>query len=145
VRPANHPRTRLKQYAAWTRERPDWPAQLATSAARLPDVSASDATGVARRTHAFAALRKNFALLAGNAISGTRLDNLVCDGFLPLLAAQHARDFSGVWFHWWPGDLPPRLAKGLRELEIFSGHAQPACHGLAQGYLGWLLEHEARR
>jgi hypothetical protein len=28
VRPANHPRARLRQYAAWARARPDWPAQL---------------------------------------------------------------------------------------------------------------------
>ena len=28
VRPANHPRGRLRQYAAWTQARPDWPSRL---------------------------------------------------------------------------------------------------------------------
>src|SRR5581483_70215 len=38
VRPANHPRTRLRQYAAWTHARPDWPARLLASAAEWPIV-----------------------------------------------------------------------------------------------------------
>ena len=147
VRPANHPRTRVRQYAAWARARPDWPAQLAAFATRLPDLPRADATGAMRRAHGLAALRKIFAALCGGAVGGTRLDNLVCDGFLPLLAAHggHENESPGVWFHWWPGDLPPQLARGLRELGIFSGRTRPACHGAAQGLLGWLLERETSR
>jgi serine/threonine protein phosphatase PrpC len=31
----------------------------------------------------------------------------------------------------------------LKSLAVFDGHAQPACHGLAQGLLGWMLAREA--
>lgn len=147
VRPANHPRTRLRQYAAWTRGRPDWPARLAMLATRLPEITPADATGVVRRTHGFAALRKEFGELDGSAVGGTRPDNLICDGFLPLLAAHtgRERELAGMWYHWFPGDLPPLLVRELRRLAVFGGRAAPACHGAVQGLLGWLLEHEARR
>jgi hypothetical protein len=78
-----------------------------------------------------------------SAVGGTRLDNLVCDGFLPLLAARIGRDLFPLWFHWLVGDLPPRLHLVLKSLAVFDGHAQPACHGLAQGLLGWMLAREA--
>jgi hypothetical protein len=132
---------------------------LHAHATNLPDCATTAATGAVRRAHGFAALRKTFAALCGDAVGGTRLDNLVCDGFLPLLAARGGRErepldglgalslsngLHGLWYHWWPGDLPPRLARGLRELEVFSGRARPACHGAAQGLLGWWLERESR-
>ncbi len=84
--------------------------------------------------------------VCGGALGGTRLDNLVCDGFLPLLAAPMPEErLHGLWFHWFTGDLPPLLARGLRQLGVFDGRARPACHGAAQGLLGWLLEREQRR
>jgi len=146
VRPANHPRTRLRQYAAWVRAEPAWPARLAALAPTLPAIAEGATTGIARRAHGFAALRKKFAAVCGDAVGGTRLDNLVCDGFLPLLAAHAGREGEGrgLWFHWFPGDLPPALARGLRQLGVFDGRGHPAGHGAAQGLLGWLLEREAR-
>jgi len=85
--------------------------------------------------------------VCGEAVGGTRLDNLICDGFLPLLAARtgRERESSGLWFHWFPGDLPPSVGAGLRRLGLSGTRAQSACHGLGQGLLGWLLDHEARR
>lgn len=143
VRPANHPRARLRQYMEWTRARPDWPAALAAFAADLAEIVSEEATGNARRLHGFAASRERFAATTGEAVGGTRLDNLVCDGFLPLLAAHSGRDLQGWWFHWFPGDLPPFFVRELRRLGVFGQRASPACHGVAQGLLGWLLEHEA--
>jgi hypothetical protein len=64
---------------------------------------------------------------------------------LPLLAAEAGQTLDAPWFHWYPGDLPPFLMSGLRQLGVFDGRKQPACHGIAQGLLGWLLEREARR
>ena len=94
--------------------------------------------------------------ICGEALGGTRLDNLVCDGFLPLLAAHTGSEpleglgplslsngLHGLWFHWFPGDLPPALARSLRELGVFDGRVRPSCHGAAQGLLGWLIEREA--
>ena len=145
VRPANHPRLRLRQYAAWVRAQPDWPGQLMALGESLPASVLDSATGVARRTGQFAKLRETMAVkLGATAVGGTRLDNLVCDGFLPLLAAISGRDAGGVWFHWYPGDLPPMLPRALRSLGAIDGRAQPASHGAAQGLLGWLLEREAQ-
>ena len=148
VRPANHPRARLRQYAAWARARPDWPALLASFATALPDIPSSSATTAeVRRAQGCAALREKFAALTGDAIGGTRLDNLVCDGFLPLLAAHTGCDAAAhsVWFHWFPGDLPPHLTRGLRQLGVGGTRGAPVAHGPAQGLLGWWLAHEAHR
>lgn len=156
LRPANHPRRRLTQYASWVRARPDWTTRLAQAAASLPAVPPGAATGEARRSFRFTTLRSDWmdAICAGT-VGGTRVDNLVCDGFLPLLAArtESGSERPGVaasrgreiWQHWFAGDLPPLLLRALRQLEIFSGRARPACHGAAQGLLGWLIERQYER
>jgi hypothetical protein len=145
VRPANHPRLRLRQYAAWTRALPDWPARLVALAQSMPSPAWGTATGAVRRLGHFANLREKIADELGvGAVGGTRLDNLVCDGFLPLLAAAGAGEVGGVWFHWYPGDLPPVLGRALRGLGAIDGRTQPSSHGAAQGLLGWLLEREAQ-
>lgn len=144
VRPANYPRNRLRQYARWTRDRPDWPDRLLVLADQLPVVSLADETRGTRRQHAFTALRDRLAdEICANAIGGTRFENLVCDGLLPLLATRTERRYDGLWFHWFAGDVPPFVTRGLRELGVVDGRAQPACHGLAQGVLGWMIERDA--
>lgn len=152
VRPANHPRRRLEQYAAWARARPDWPTRLADSSASLPAITPGIPTGEVRWAFRLTSLRSMWEdRLCGGTVSGTRFDNLVCDGFLPLLAAQAEAGANPaslgsrarqVWQHWFAGDLPPFLAKSLRQLELFAGRAQPACQGVAQGLLGWLIARE---
>ncbi|HTQ31737.1 MAG TPA: DUF2851 family protein [Opitutaceae bacterium] len=148
VRPANHPRLRLRQYAAWVRVRPDWPARLEALARTLPASGAGAANGSTaafRRAHGLAELRERIgAGVCGGAVGGTRLDNLICDGFWPLLAARgRGQGLVSWWFHWPPGDLPAPMAETLRTLEIFGARDRPACHGFAQGLLGWLLARES--
>ncbi len=147
VRPANQPRTRLRQYARWAQTRPQWPARALDLAATLPTVAFAAATREERRVHQLTALRERIAReVCGDAIAGTRLDNFICDGLLPLVASRDGdAKLDGLWFHWFTGDLPPFLTSGLRQLGVFDGREQPACHGIAQGLLGWLLEREARR
>jgi len=143
-RPANHPRARVRQYAAWVRARPGWPARLAESTAKLPEISAGGATRGVRRSFSFTRLRAAWSdEICGDAVGGTRWANLVCDGFLPLLAtrAESAPGFE-LWFHWFAGDLPPVVGEGLRGLGMCDGRVQPACHGLGQGLLGWLIGRE---
>ena len=145
MRPANHPLTRLHQYAAWTRERPDWPAQWERRGERLPPVEVGSATPEVRRTHRCPALREDIAVeICADAVGGSRFNTLLCDGLLPLLTARTKREFAGLWYHWFAGDLPPLLTSGLRQLGFFDGRTQPACHGAAQGLLGWYLEREPR-
>jgi hypothetical protein len=49
---------------------------------------------------------------------------------------------GGLWQHWFPGDLRPSLTKALRELGVFVGRNNPACHGTVQGLLGHMLVQE---
>lgn len=145
VRPANHPRVRLRQYRQWTQARPAWPAVGAAVAHTLPDVAPESPTPEIRRHHQFVARREKLAAeVCADAISGTRLENFLCDGLLPLLSAHTGRDLRGMWYHWFAGDLPPVLLVALRGLGVVGGRGQPACHGIAQGLLGWLLERERR-
>lgn len=161
VRPANHPRTRLKQYAAWTAAGSGWPVRLAewgraVAAGQGAGETSGEGAAAAevlktkevRRRRGFTARRERGAEeICGGAIGGTRLDNLMCDGFLPLLAARAGageNDWRVLWYHWFAGDLPPVVLRGLRELGVFTGPAKPACHGAAQGLLGWLLDRETR-
>jgi len=152
VRPANHPRTRLRQYEGWSSAQPNWPesmARLEVARNKMETASADPAsTRDVRRRYQFAALRKKFAAeICGRALGGPRLDNLICDGFLPLLAARVGQSdlenpWHDVWYHWFAGDMPPVVMRSLRELGVFSGQSRPRCHGASQGLLGWLLAQE---
>jgi len=146
VRPANHPRARLRQYQAWVAAHPHWPGRLLQLAKTLPAGGLEAVpTKLARPALGLANLREIFArdLMAG-AVGGTRLDNLVCDGFLPLAAAQAGKDPGMVWFHWFLGDVPDQVRAALPKLGVAGRGAQPLCHGWGQGLLGWVLECEAR-
>jgi hypothetical protein len=144
VRPANHPRIRLEQYGRWTRAVPDWPHRLKDLLSSWPEVRVNDVTRNIRRSVRLGDRRAHVARqVLGGVLSGTRLDSIVCDGLLPLLAAgdETEQRWAGWWHHWPAGDLPPVLAKALRELAVFSAQ-QPGCNGLGQGLLGWILKRE---
>lgn len=150
VRPANHPRTRLRQYAAWARARSDWPERIRRLAAEFPAAEVAAPTREVRRTAGLTAWRARIAdEICGDAVGGTRLDNVVCDGLLPLIAARldpaGLKRLQALWHHWFAGDLPPMLTSGLRQLGFLDGREHPACHGAAQGLLGWLLARDPRK
>jgi hypothetical protein len=153
-RPANHPRARLLQYEAWTSAAPNWPLKLADSVRSWVAVQKSienDAMTVAemRRSQDLVVLRRKLGLeVCGNAIGGTRLDTLICDGFLPLLAAR--TDSTGkmlqrLWLNWLPGDFPEKHGRLLRNLGVVGDRGWPASHGMLQGLLGWLIMQEQRQ
>jgi Protein of unknown function (DUF2851) len=147
VRPANHPRVRLRQYAAWFRGGPAWPDRLERLATTVPCFAIGadpHRTTTWRKRWTLPLLRDRFQLeVAAGSVTGTRLDNLACDGFLPLLSAHAEHDHSGAWFHWYAGDLPLLFRPALRSLGLFGDGLHPACHGYAQGLLGWLLARES--
>lgn len=146
MRPANHPLGRLRQYQVWAGLRPNWPDLLLerapVAAANPLDQSATDQF---RKNQALTRLREAWArdILAG-AVGGSRLDTLICDGFLPLLGAETGREFFPLWFHWFLGDVPREVRKALAALGIAGTKPAPFCHGWAQGFLGWISEVEAR-
>src|SRR5690606_2690079 len=148
VRPANHPERRLRQYGDWVRSAPDWPARWARLAEALPGLAARGEgleSGPARRAGGLAAWRRRVGEEeCGGALSGPRLDQMHCDGLLPLWAARSGDGrLEAVWRVWYPGDQPAELAGHLRRLGIIGGRDRPAAHGMFQGLIGWLLERSA--
>jgi hypothetical protein len=146
VRPANHPRGRLVNYREWTQRRGDWPERLTNVAIGWPELGWNECRREARRQGDFPGLRREFAEVTGGVVGGSRLDTLICDGFLPLLAARGPAEagIASVWCHWYPGDLPVQVVSGLRQLGLCGRRSQPLGVGLAQGLLGWWIHHEAR-
>lgn len=146
VRPANQPRARLLQYAAWARARPDWPDRLLALSEAMAVADLAGETREWRRRHGCVALRTRVSdEVCGGVLGGTRLDNVICDGMLPIMAAHRGVEAAGIWYHWYAGDLPAWLRSGLRQLGYFDARNLPVCHGAAQGVLGWFLEREPTR
>ena len=146
IRPANHPLGRLRQYQAWVRARPDWPEKMkrVVASARLPEGGPS-ATPLMRKQLSLPKLREQWCEeITATILAGSRFDTLVCDGFLPLVAAETQSDLSAAWLHWFLGDVPDGLRKALVMLGLAGTPQAPFCHGWAQGFLGWLAEREAR-
>ncbi len=146
VRPANSPLYRLRQYEAWVRTVAHWPKALRAWEERLPTVAhPGEAWGRWREEVGLTRLREDLReRVVGKALNGPRLDNLVADGFLPLLAAEGRRPetLEALWTGWFLGDAPAPLAPLLRGLGIFGGRQSPAAHGPCQGLLGWLAQRE---
>lgn len=144
VRPLNHPRLRLRQYAGWCVSVADWPARL--RAHDWPDACRDGAMTVAdwRRRAGLACFRTRLRSgVCADAVGGSRFDNLVTDGFLPLIAAETGRDLQTVWSSWPAGDAPDSVVKVLTGLGMFAGRDRPVSQGPIQGMLGWLLERDS--
>ena len=146
VRPANHPRLRLRQYQCWVLRHPDWPEWLRKLLPGMgPDGDIAMPTARFRKQTGLPGLRENIATqILAEATGGPRLDTLICDGLLPLVAAETGNDLLPVWFHWYLGDVPKEVSRALRETGIAGQNAPPLCHGWGQGLLGWMLERDAR-
>ena len=144
VRPANHPLVRLQQYHRWVSANPQWPDHVLRLGAELPHERWVDTpTRIAPRSLHLNQRRECLAHdLLRDTIGGTRLDNLVCDGLLPLLAAETENDYFALWFHWFVGDVPDQVRNTLNKLGLANGQSQPLCHGYARGLLSWFLECE---
>jgi hypothetical protein len=154
VRPANYPRTRLRQYAEWVGARPDWPASLITLSEKLPALTGGESTaGIStarlRKCGDFRALRNRFAdEICAGVIGGSRLDTVICDGFLPLLASRFPErtEMLGIWWaNWFSGDAPAKWLALLRGLSVIGNRDWPASHGALQGLLGWLIAEEKKQ
>tara|TARA_B110000438_G_scaffold247550_1_gene249746 strand:- start:691 stop:1878 length:1188 start_codon:yes stop_codon:yes gene_type:complete len=137
LRPANHPQNRLAQYLDLVKARPDWPTRLLECSFNPPRGVSSN-----RKSLMISELKKHLAadILAGK-IGGSRLDTLVVDGFLPLLAAKNNTDLFAYWFHWYAGDFPAKLKNFLRAAEVAGSDTGEAfSNGLLQGALGYFLQ-----
>ncbi|WOO39290.1 DUF2851 family protein [Rubellicoccus peritrichatus] len=142
LRPANHPRKRLEQYAKLLRDSPDWVTKLQAwgKAQRISEGTFSKDTKAYRRTKRLTAQRREIAdiILAG-AIGGTRLDTWAIDGLIPLLAISKPNAWFPLWFHWFPGDMPDAVSNFLQHCEL-PEKAQPRSNGWLQGAWQIFLE-----
>jgi hypothetical protein len=145
IRPANHPLTRLRQYQRWVIHQPEWPERLGRLLRNRVTLAEGVSPSRARQLLGLKLQRTQLVReLLGGAVGGSRLDNLVCDGFLPLLAARAGGDdLFNLWFYWYLGDFPDVLRRALPKLGLTGPRGQSLCHGCAQGLLGWVLQHEA--
>lgn len=141
ARPANHPRLRLRQYARWMSERPDWPERLRQHLSGPGEEAPADGVSRLRGQLGLRRLREILAReITGGEIGGTRLDTLFCDGFLPLAAAAGQGGLFPLWFCWYPGDLPDRVRQTLKTAAITDRRAHASCNGYGQGVLALSLE-----
>ncbi|MCH6257934.1 DUF2851 family protein [Puniceicoccaceae bacterium K14] len=133
-RPANQPKVRLGQYLEWVRQVSDWPSRLREIPINSENISI-EAVG-ARKALGIKELKEWISKeVVGDQVSGTRLDTLVCDGFLPLLAASLEVDLFSLWFHWYLGDLPDFCLESMKRLQVAEGRNFPKSNGWGQGVL----------
>jgi hypothetical protein len=69
-------------------------------------------------------------------VGGAKLDTLICDGFLPLLAARSSLDLAAYWFHWFSGNAPESVVESLKSAQILEPRKHVLSNGWAQGILG---------
>ncbi|HCR30489.1 MAG TPA: hypothetical protein DIV79_10775 [Opitutae bacterium] len=146
-RPANYPRLRLEQYLNWVRENPDWPNDLEKWASKLSvcDPSASPSTSAFRREVDMPRLKRELgASVCSTRVGGSRIDTLICDGFLPLVSAQAEVPLFNLWFHWNVGDAPEGAISSLRKLSVLESRRFPRANGWVQGLLKLRAAHEDR-
>ncbi len=146
LRPGNHPRRRLEQYAAWMRHAPDWPDRLALALSSLPErhIGREDTdTRASRRNTELREWREEMRLkLCGQVVASPRWDTLWVDGFLPLAAARwQEASFYPFWYHWWAGDFPDRLRQFIQVSQLLSP-TSPCCNGIQQGALDLLYNRD---
>ena len=142
LRPANRPERRIQQYLTLLNRSPDWPRALLDWSEGLDGGGPGPLnTREFRRWVRSKTLRGTLERdVLGQSIGGSRLDNLVCDAFLPLLAAECDRDLFRLWFHWYAGDFPETIRSFLKQIDLVDGRAWPVSNGAFQGAIVMLTE-----
>jgi len=144
VRPANDARRRLAQYGAWVAAVPDWPDRWREWAeAAALSLSPEEFTDIAqvRRRWKLGIWRDRVAgQICGGVLSGPRLDTLIGNGLLPLLAAHTGCAAFARWFCGGAGEVSPAVLKALRLAGVCGAGAAPRHEGAVQGLLQLGLE-----
>ncbi|MGB0408717.1 MAG: DUF2851 family protein [Opitutales bacterium] len=138
LRPANHPKRRLSQYAALCRHDAGWPDALASVLGQQV-VPVDQPTSRFRRAAECKAMESSVSdQVFGGQLSSSRLSTLFADAIFPLAHAAKCMDSERHWYHWYPGDMPSSLRRLASELEL-NDSARPISNGLLQGLLGIVL------
>ncbi|MBT3482368.1 MAG: DUF2851 family protein [Opitutales bacterium] len=140
ARPANYPRQRLLQYVEWMNRAPFWPSVLEDFERRLPNLQGNDFGGNSaefRKSCGLGEWRDRFSKeVVLEQVGGAKLDTLICDGFLPLLAARNERGLGMFWFYWFSGNAPKSVVESLKNLQVLQPRRYVLSNGWTQGILG---------
>ena len=141
LRPAAHPKVRLKQYLGLVSEQSNWPEKLlAVHFQNMNDKSPSG-TAIFRRQFE---LKKLLIFLKENIfknhLSDSMVSTLAADMILPLMETKQTKSLFSYWYHWFPGNFPQPLAKFLRDQLAERGIKVPLSNGLQQGLLKMINE-----
>lgn len=141
TRPANLPLHRLTQYQDWVESKPHWPGDLESLAADMSGVGSYSVMEIDRKALKISGLRAQISKsIVADFVGGTRIENLICDGFLPLMAARRENSLFAHWYHWFPGDIPSVLKKLIKTTCKDANPKLPLCNGSIQGALQRLIE-----
>ena len=133
-RPANHPKLRLRQYAAICAANPDWPERLRTFLSQAPVIHATE-PGEFRKAAGIGELQRLIAEQVFQGMIGSkRLNTLLCDAIFPLAGAALEGRWAAYWQHWYPGDFPDAFARFYRQAG-FTDARIPMSNGSMQGTL----------
>jgi hypothetical protein len=142
LRPANHPRLRLAQYADICRSCPEWPDRLRTILVGFTPGGSDQPDGADRAGLTGAAFRRKWGITArhkqiatevfADTLSATRLNTLICDGVLPLAEAAGICAARSFWMEWPSGDAPESLRRLLKRAGIIT-REEPFANGQLQG------------
>lgn len=141
LRPANHPRKRLRQYLEVVAKQPHWPVRLADCLKHVPAAVMQSETAAFRRAVGLSALRAELReSVFCSVISEKRLNTLVVDAIIPLATVAGLLNGFEYWLHWFAGDSPDVLLRFLRQTDVVN-RPNPLSNGLIQGALGLSLDH----
>jgi hypothetical protein len=133
-RPANHPKLRLRQYAAICAANPDWPNRLLEYLRAAVAVNSTEPTEFRKAAEA-----KELQALIGQEvfqgmIGSKRLNTLLCDAIFPLSGIALDGRWEAYWRHWYPGDFPDAFARFYRQAGLSDARI-PMSNELMQGIL----------
>lgn len=138
IRPQNHPKKRLKQLFTLMTQHPDWIKKM-NGISLTPHYSLNEAIitpKTHRKTLSLSAFRKKISDdILGGVIAGTRLDTLIIDGILPLLAASKNQDYFFHWFSWYSGDIPEQVQYLWKHNDAIKSLNTVNCNGWNQSVL----------
>ncbi|MBT5717232.1 MAG: DUF2851 family protein [Opitutae bacterium] len=140
LRPANHPRIRLEQYAQLWKKNPNWIESL--SDLNIPGSNTGKVQ--CRKSLEIAKLNTKWKnTVMGGVWGGTRINTLWIDACLPLLSEIKQVDYFETWFFWYAGDFPRILHKITQEAKI-AGHSNnsPFSNGTLQGVFGYCIKNQ---
>jgi len=142
IRPANHPKLRLQQYANVCRNNPQWPEQVMKILADLNSRPCKN-TSVFRKENATKALQNKISeVVFSGQIGEKRLNTLLCDALFPLAEAALQIKTEDYWLHWYPGDYPASLGRTIKNLSLAQSGI-PVSNGLCQGLLRLIIDAKA--